>query len=381
MHQFTGGAAEWNALIARLPGSHLLQTWEWAQVKQAYGWQPMPLVWKTSGFAGPEEPLAAAMVLRRRILRQGLAAHLNILYAPKGPVLDWRDAPLRSQVLRDLARMARTQKAIFLKLDPDVVLATGMPGSQEDRADAVGQSIVSELTHSGWRSSSDQIQFRNTVLVDLTLAEEGILARMKQKTRYNVRLAQKCGVTVRPAQHGELPTLYRMYAETSARDGFVIRDERYYKEVWGTFIRAWAGRAHPCAEALLAEVAGEAVAAIVVFYFADRAYYMYGMSRQAHREKMPNHLLQWEGMRRAKARGCKVYDLWGAPDNFNESDSMWGVFRFKEGLGGEVVRTLGAWDLPTSTFWYPVYTRLVPRLLDVMRARGRHKVRQDLAAA
>ncbi len=134
----------------------------------------------------------------------------------------------------------------------------------------------------------------------------------------------------------------------------------------------------PSAEPLIAEVNGDPVAAIFVFYFAGRAYYIYGMSIEAHREKMPNYLLQWEAMRRAKARGCSVYDLWGAPDEFNESDSMWGVFRFKEGLGGKVVRTLGAWDYPASRIWYRTYTQLIPRVLDVMRARGRARTQQGL---
>ncbi len=123
----------------------------------------------------------------------------------------------------------------------------------------------------------------------------------------------------------------------------------------------------PTCEPLIAEVDGEPVAAIFVFYFAGRAYYVYGMSRNAHREKMPTYLLQWEAMKRAKAKGCKVYDLWGAPDVFDESDSMWGVYRFKEGLGGKVVRTLGAWDYAPNPFWYKLYSEIIPRVLDVMR--------------
>ena len=136
----------------------------------------------------------------------------------------------------------------------------------------------------------------------------------------------------------------------------------------------------PSAEPLIAEVDSEPVAAIFVFYFASRAYYVYGMSRNAHREKMPTYLLQWEAMKRAKAKGCTVYDLWGAPDVFDESDSMWGVFRFKEGLGGKVVRTLGAWDFAPSPLWYKMYSEIIPRVLDVMRSRGKTKTKQSLGA-
>jgi lipid II:glycine glycyltransferase (peptidoglycan interpeptide bridge formation enzyme) len=230
----------------------------------------------------------------------------------------------------------------------------------------------------GWTFSNGQVQFRNTVLLDLTLSEAEMLERMKQKTRYNVRLAEKKGVLVRAGTAADIDTLCRMYAETSVRDGFVIRDEAYYRHVWGTFMGMPITGTHPYAEPLIAEVQDEIVAAIFVFYFAKRAYYLYGMSRAAHRDKMPNYLLQWEAMKRAKSRGCTAYDLWGAPDQFNESDSMWGVFRFKEGLGGSVVRTLGAWDYPASPFWYKMYTQLVPRLLDVMRRRGRARTEHAL---
>jgi len=174
-----------------------------------------------------------------------------------------------------------------------------------------------------------------------------------------------------------------MYAETAARDGFVIRDENYYRTVWKLFSgspveqlqpenrKTEQPAAAPLAEPLIAEVDGEAVAAIFLFAFAGRAYYVYGMSRTAHREKMPAYLLQWEVLQWARAQGCAVYDLWGAPDVFDESDSMWGVFRFKEGLGGTVVRTLGAWDFVPNPLWYALYIKVVPMLLAVMRLMGK----------
>jgi lipid II:glycine glycyltransferase (peptidoglycan interpeptide bridge formation enzyme) len=276
--------------------------------------------------------------------------------------------------LNDLQSFAKKQGAIFLKIDPDVALGTGIPDGENEASDPSGQAVRSELMRRGWRESADQIQFRNTVLLDLTPSEEELLARMKQKTRYNIRLAQKKGVVVRTGTLNDLPMLYKMYAETSVRDGFVIRDEGYYQTVWSLFLNS----SEPSGEPLIAEVDDEAVAAIFVFYFASRAYYVYGMSRNAHREKMPNYLLQWEAIKRAKVRGCTLYDLWGAPEVFDESDSLWGVYRFKEGLGGKVVRTLGAWDFTPNPLWYKLYSDVMPRVLDVMRARGRAKTRQAL---
>jgi len=362
----------------------LLQTYEWGQVKAKYGWSPLYAVWTEMQFSVSSDPpavadhcVAAALILKRQILRNRFAARLSILYTPKGPLLDWSNEALHNRVLNDLQSLARKQGAIFMKMDPDVVLGTGVPRSEEDIIDNNGQMLISELKRRGWEYSSDQIQFRNTVLIHLNPLEEALLVRMKQKTRYNIRLAGKKGLTLRVGTSQDLPMLYQMYAETSVRDGFVIRDEGYYRTVWELFMRS----KDPTCEPLIAEVDGEPVAAIFVFYFVDRAYYVYGMSRNAHREKMPTYLLQWEAMKRAKARGCSVYDLWGAPEVFEESDSMWGVYRFKEGLGGQVVRTLGAWDFAPNPLWYKMYSEIIPRLLDVMRSRGKAKTKQSLGGA
>jgi peptidoglycan pentaglycine glycine transferase (the first glycine) len=392
----------WNSLISHLPNPHFLQTYEWGQVKAGYGWIPLYAVWDAEGRwkveADPSQlstfhsPVAAALILKRQILRNGFAARLSIFYAPKGPLLDWTNAPLRNRVLNDLQSFAKSQGAIFLKMDPDVVLGIGIPRTEADLMDHNGQSVMSELKQRGWKYSSDQIQFQNTVLIDLSPTEEELLARMKQKTRYNIRLAEKKGVTLRIGTSEDFDMLYKMYAETSVRDGFVIRDEGYYKTVWHLFeaneraqvssLKSPVTTYHlPFAEPLIAEVDNQPVAAIFVFYFAGRAYYVYGMSRNTHREKMPAYLLQWEAMKRAKAKGCTVYDLWGAPDVFDDSDSMWGVYRFKEGLGGRVVRTLGAWDFAPNPFWYKLYSELIPRLLDVMRSRGKVKTKQSLGGA
>jgi peptidoglycan pentaglycine glycine transferase (the first glycine) len=163
-----------------------------------------------------------------------------------------------------------------------------------------------------------------------------------------------------------------MYAETSVRDGFVIRPEEYYQSIWRRFI------GQNMAEPLIAEVDGEPVGGLIWFCFAGKAWYLYGMSREIHRDKMPNYLLQWEAMKRAKSAGCLRYDLWGAPDNFNDQDPLWGVYRFKEGLGGQVVRLIGAWDYPSQPILYRLYTRILPPLLDVMRRRGKAQTRQEI---
>jgi lipid II:glycine glycyltransferase (peptidoglycan interpeptide bridge formation enzyme) len=166
-----------------------------------------------------------------------------------------------------------------------------------------------------------------------------------------------------------------MYAETADRDGFVIRGEEYYREIWGTMMRS--GRA----QALIAQIEELPVSALILFHFGDRGWYLYGMSRALQREKMPNHLLQWEAMRWLKHRGYAYYDLWGAPDEFVESDPLWGVFQFKSGFGGEAVRTCGAWDCAPSRIRYAAYHRLLPRLLDITRMLARRRTRRQADSA
>ncbi len=387
--------SNWNSIVSSLPNPHFLQTFEWGQVKARYGWEPFFAVWTESRFSATSDRtenwtldtdhcIAASLILKRAVPIRGFAARLSVLYCPKGPLLDWTDQPLRERVLDDLQSFAKKQGAVFLKMDPDVRLGTGVPGADGSTEERLGADLQAGLTRRGWVYSADQIQFRNSVLIDLRPSEEELLARMKQKTRYNVRLAEKKGVIVRAGTTADLAALYRMYAETSVRDGFVIRDEGYYQTVWQTFMSnvksPISNPQLPITIPLIAEVDGEPVAGLFLFMFAGRAYYVYGMSRDSHREKMPTYLLQWEAMKRAKSAGCAVYDLWGAPETFAESDSMWGVYRFKEGLGGRVVRTLGAWDYAPNKFWYRMYSEFIPRLLDVMRARGKRKASQAAGA-
>jgi peptidoglycan pentaglycine glycine transferase (the first glycine) len=377
--------AVWNAIIAALPEPHLLQTAEWAQTKTFVGWQPYFLIWCEHQSSiqfhinqwPPDDPIrAAALVLQRSLPVAGLAARMRILYAPKGPLLNWDDIALRAQVIADLQAFARKKGAIFLKIDPDVHLDLGSPGSTEGNVFSSGQGLQQLLLSNGWRFSLEQIQYRNTMLIDLTASETELLERMKQKTRYNIRLASRKGVTIRQGTPADYPLLYRMYAETSLRDGFTIREEAYYRRVWGSFPQpAESSPLQPYALPLIAEVAGEPIAALILFIFAQKSWYLYGMSREVHRDKMPNYLLQWEAIRLSQSLGCRVYDLWGAPEVLEQTDPLWGVYRFKEGLGGVLTRFIGAWDYPVHSLLYKFYTQTMPRLLEVMRRSGQARTR------
>ncbi|HYO88067.1 MAG TPA: peptidoglycan bridge formation glycyltransferase FemA/FemB family protein [Candidatus Limnocylindrales bacterium] len=345
--------ADWNAALSALPYAHVLQTWEWGEFKRATtGWQPLRLAFERGG-----QIVAMASVGVRR------AGPARVMYAPKGPALDYTDAALTAAVLDHLQRLARKHGAIWLKIDPDVIAGTGVPGEPDEAPDPTGSAITAALRARGWRFSPDQVQFRNTITVDLAQPEDALLAAMGQSTRRKLRTAEKAGVVIRPGSEADLETLYALYRTTGERDGFLIRPPAYYEQAWTAFMRA--GLAQP----LIAEVDGRAAAAVILFAFGRTCWYFYGASSNESRDAQPNYLLQWEAMRWAKARGYAVYDFWGAPDSFSEDDRMWGVYQFKRGFHGTVTRHIGAFDYVPYPPLYKAYTELMPRMLARMRKR------------
>jgi len=340
-------AQEWDAALLALGRPHILQSWAWGALKAQTGWRATRLLWRDASAA----PMAAAALLVRRPFARLPVA---VAYVPKGPLLDWSNEALVEAVLGQIEIEARRARAIFVKIDPDV------------RADAeAGTRVMAALCRRGWRASAEQIQYRHTLITDLTRDEDALLAAMKPKWRYNIRLAERRGVMVRPGGKNDLPTFYAMYVETGARDGFLVRPYGYYRTIWEHFLDRGLGHL------LLAEVEGRPIAGLFLFRFGPTAWYFYGASTGQSRELMPNHALQWAALRWAKAAGCTCYDWWGAPDVLDERDPMWGVYRFKQGFGGEFTPWIGAWDYPVrrSACW--AYTVLMPRLLAAMRRRHR----------
>ncbi|HEY84196.1 MAG TPA: peptidoglycan bridge formation glycyltransferase FemA/FemB family protein [Chloroflexi bacterium] len=340
--------------LLQLPFPHVLQTWEWGAFKSRWGWQPTRLLWQSSD----GKPIAAAQILRRAIPK----TPWSMLYVSKGPVWDYTDLDLVKQVLADLEACARKNRAIFIKIDPDVPLAFN---PADTALHAPGQAVKSLLEARGWRYSPQQIQFRNTVLIDLRPSEEELLAAMKSKWRYNIRLARRKGVTIHQGGVEDLEAFYQLYALTSRRNGFLIRPKAYYLDLWRQYLQADCVQTaeHKQATLFLAKVNNAPVAGLMLFHFGPTAWYLYGASDNQYRNLMPNHLLQWEAIRFAKAAGHLGYDMWGAPDVFDESDSMWGVYKFKLGFGGLTRQGLGAYDYPVHALKYRAYIQLLPKLL------------------
>jgi lipid II:glycine glycyltransferase (peptidoglycan interpeptide bridge formation enzyme) len=320
-------ARDWDAFLASRPDAHILQTSAWGELKSRFGWSMARIAATRGGHIA-----AGALVLFRRLpLRLGTLA-----YIPRGPVLDPGDAELAETLIAGVDRLARGRRAALLKIEPD----------------------ATRFDLPGFRPSPQTIQPPRTILIDLTRDEDDILAAMHQKTRYNIRLASKKGVTIRAADRSDLPAFSALMRITGSRDGFGVHSPEYYEAAFDLFVSGGKARL------FVAEVESQIVAGLFAFAHGRRAWYFYGASGDAHRQRMPNHGLQWHAMRWAKSTGCREYDLWGVPDEdtvtleakyLDRRGDLWGVYRFKRGFGGELVRYAGAFDRIYNPLLYRLY--------------------------
>ncbi len=346
----------WNCFVVAHPQGHVLQTAAWASLKEAFGWQSQVVGLLDSTvpasytdewcWAMQLQPiLDAEIVAGAQILYRELPGKLGqMAYVPRGPLVDWHNSLMVARMMEALQQSARAHGATVVTIEPDLL---DLPENRERLA-----------AHGLHPSPLDSVQPRRTLVVDISGDEESILAAIKSKTRYNVRLAARRGVRVRPGGEADLPAFYRLMEVTAGRDRFAVHEPAYYERAYRLFApRDWT-------RLLLAEVDGQVVAGLMVFALGRRAWYFYGASSDQHREKMPTYLLQWEAMRWARSLGCTEYDLWGIPDEDEEQledgfterqDGLWGVYRFKRGFGGQVLRTVGAWDLPLRPLRYQLF--------------------------
>jgi peptidoglycan pentaglycine glycine transferase (the first glycine) len=329
---------QWDYFVNNHPYGHVLQSWDWGMLKASAGWQPLRLaLWD----AHDGRIVAGAQVLRRTVPHLPLwVGHLA--YVPKGPVVDWQDPERCTLFLRLLDRYIAQQNALALRLEPALE-----EGSLEAQfLDGYIKPLEAHRIH--------PVQPLRTILVDLSADEEELRRHMKEKWRYNVGLATRRGVTVRVADSLEdVRRWYDLLQVTSERDQFGVHTLDYYIYVWKLL------NEHQIARLLLAEHEGQLLAGIFVTVFGNEGIYMYGASSNERRNLMPNYLLQWEAMRWAKSLGARQYDLWGIPDTDNEQEAMAGVYRFKSGWGGRVVRFVGCYE----RVYHPLAMQLARRFM------------------
>jgi len=328
-------AGRWDSFV-REQGGSVLQSSGWAELKQQHGWRPLMLALTDPPAANDGGRIrAAALLLLRRV------GPFSVAYIPRGPVVDWGDFGLVRQLFKQVHAVARRHRAIALTLEPNVAEAATM----QQRLTALGFS------------PSPPLQPRNTIAVDISAKAEAVLAAMKPKTRYNIRLAAKRGVQVRQATtEADLDGFYALMQETASRDSFGIHALEYYRDCFRIFGPGGSGDCGLFLAHLPTE--GDApIAGLLAFALPPEGIYMYGASGERGRAAMPNHLLQWEAIQWCKGRSCTRYDMWGVPANIvaaeaahagdeeqNVRDGLWGVYRFKQGFGGQLYTFVGAWD-------------------------------------
>ncbi len=332
-------AERWDAFVAARPEGHILQASRWGQFKAAFGWKVACVALENEG--------EGRLVGGAQVLFRSLAPGLTLAYVPKGPLVDWADGETVEALFAALHNLSGQRRAILLKIEPEL-------------ADTPAKAEV--LKAHGFRPSPQTVQPRSTILLDLATDEQTILAGMKSKTRYNIRLAARKGVVVREGRADDLELFYRLMQLTGQRNGFAVHSREYYEEAYRRFVPAGLARL------FLADYRGRTLAALMVFVLGRKAWYLYGASSNEERQRMPNHLLQWEAIRWARERGCLIYDLWGIPDEVGvnpqlydgiqtRTGGLWGVYRFKQGFGGRVVRCVGAYDYAYSPTLYWIYNK------------------------
>ncbi len=312
---------EWENYCQKFPDAHILQSSQWGDFKKQFGWQPF---WLANSSCG-------ALILFRKLL-----CNRTIAYIPKGPL-----GSAWTTLWDELFALCRKMHAIVLYVEPDCW--------QEDYA-----AIERDMKE--FSPSNLSIQPRRTIVLSLQGKKEQWLDRMKQKTRYNIRLAEKKGITI--TKTSDMDVFDQLMQETAIRDGFGVHQRNYYQVAYETFYP------RGMCELFLARYINQPLAAIMVFKHGNRAWYFYGASNDLERNRMPTYLLQWEAMRWAAEVGCREYDLWGIPDieeselenQFSQrSDGLWGVYRFKRGFGGIIKRSVGVYERILQPALYPVY--------------------------
>jgi len=350
---------QWDQFVNEHPRGHFLQSWGWGELKAHGGWHPLRLALLNE----EQQIVAAAQVLCRGVnhlpLRTG-----HLAYIPKGPVIDWSQTRLCQTFFTQLNAYLHRQGALALRMEPDQEMKAleeasmtaspivGEPSPEERHDRLTDPPTPFARTLPLLLYPAPPVQPVRTILLDLTLDEATLLANMKEKWRYNLRLAERKGVKIREAKTSEdVHAWYALLQTTSERDQFGIHTLDYYLRAWQIFAQRQQARL------FLAEYDGQMLAGIFVTFFARQGTYLYGASSDEHRNLMPNYLLQWEAIRWARQQGATQYDFGGIAATDNENDPLAGVYRFKRGWGGKLVRFVGCYE----HIYHPVAMKLAKR--------------------
>lgn len=323
---------QWDSFVANQPRSHFLQQSAWGELKRAYGWDAERIALTEN-----DQIIAGAHLLYRRLpFRLGTMAYLAM-----GPYS--ASQTISTPLWQAIDSAARKHGAAFLKWEPGIYAHDEQPP---------------DFRKLNFRESPQTVQPPRTVLIDISGNDEAILARMNQGTRRKIRQSQKNGIRYYEGSRADVDIFNGMMQTTGSRNAFGVHAPGYYERAYDLFVP------HGDAALILADHEGDALAGVMVFAKGKTAWYVYGASSDVKRNLMAAYGVQWAAIQWAKTRGCMVYDMWGIPDEDEatleaqfetRSDGLWGVYGFKRGWGGQVVRSLGAWDKVYNPVIYTAY--------------------------
>jgi lipid II:glycine glycyltransferase (peptidoglycan interpeptide bridge formation enzyme) len=316
-----------------------LQSDFWGAFKGSFAWKPYAFraVWQDGG----EKPLLA--------LYRPLAAGRGFAYVPWGPESFPVSPEARTGLLLETARALKPLlpgSTAFIRFDPPWF-------SAGDEA--------APLIFKPFRRAASDIQPPDTVIIDIEPPLDAILARMKPKWRYNIRLGAKKTRVYRADTHG-LDAFYTLLTETARRDRIAIHGIDYYRRLFDTA----ASHAGVDLRLYLAEADGRPLAGIITLFRGKTAVYLYGASSGLNRNLMAAYALQWQAIRDAKDAGCSVYDLFGIPPDDSPKHPMAGLYLFKTGFGGRIIHRPGSWDYPVD-FLFTNFFRAAEKLRKTLR--------------
>ncbi|MCR4430428.1 MAG: aminoacyltransferase [Tepidanaerobacteraceae bacterium] len=320
------------------PKGHVLQSYEWGEVKRRTGWQPIRMLVTENA-----EPVAGISILKRRLPIPGFKK--CIFYAPRGPVADFSDRETLKFLLSKIKELAAMHGAIMLKIDPDIK-------SPDENASNALKSLGFILREGGKNFEGVQPRFVFRLPLDKPL--DDIFASFHEKTRYNIRLASRKGVAVKEGSREDLKPFYEILQETCIRDKFLVRGFDYFEALWDEMVEKGL------AKLFMAEYEGRYIAGTIAFIFGDKAWYIYGASSNEHRNVMPNYALQWEMIKWAKQNGCTMYDFRGVSGDLSPDNPLYGLYRFKKGFNAEFTEFIGEFDLPLSPLFYHLWEHAIP---------------------
>lgn len=316
--------------------SNPLQSPLWARLKERVGWVPSAFSFQCERGSGE------LLALSRPIV--GGYPHT---YVPFGPEVDL-PAEEQGSFLEGLSRGLRS------RVEPDTVfIRYDLPwespypaGEQTAPPPPRIRELRMNFGTAEWnlRKSPTDVQPPDTVRLDIRADDEVMLARMHRKTRYNIRLSKRHGVTVRRGTLEDLPAWYEVYRQTGARKRIAVSGPEYFESLLELAADDSLGDTNVAL--LVAQRGDHFLGGIIVAAESDTAFYLYGATSYRYRRLMPAHALQWEALRWARGIGCAAYDLHGIPPNDDPAHPLHGLYRFKTGFGGRKVHRRGCWDFP-----------------------------------